>query len=78
MYYNVPGEGGQKANPDLKSEKIRSRELVLEHQFSASSRGLVSVYENRVTNLISQSTDPNDGMVVFRNHKGQEGKAGFE
>lgn len=66
LYYEVAGEGGQKANPHLRPEKIRSSELALEHQFSENARATISVFRNDVTHLISQVTDP-DGLLVFRN-----------
>jgi iron complex outermembrane receptor protein len=49
----VPGEGGQKANLSLRPERIRSRELVLEHYFSPTNRLTAHLFRNTVTNLIS-------------------------
>lgn len=66
LYYEVAGEGGQKANLSLQPEKIRSTELALEHQLSENARATISVFRNNVTNLISQDMDP-DGLLVFRN-----------
>lgn len=70
MYYSIPGVGGQKANPDLKPEKITSSELAMEHRLSEQARMTASVYENRVKNLISQTEDLSDGMLVYRNLSG--------
>ncbi|HJW56316.1 MAG TPA: TonB-dependent receptor [Burkholderiaceae bacterium] len=67
LYYAVPGDGGQKANPDLHAERIHSRELVLEHYFTPDSRITASIFHNAVTNLITQTLDPADGLLVFRN-----------
>lgn len=53
MFYEVPGIGGQKANLSLRPERIRSRELVLEHYFSPASRLTAHVFHNTITNLIS-------------------------
>lgn len=65
-YYAVEGPGGQRSNPDLKSERIKSAEIALEHQFSSYSRASASVFHNDVSNLISQTIDA-DGALVFRN-----------
>jgi iron complex outermembrane receptor protein len=67
LYYAIPGPGGSKANPDLKPERIRSGELVLEHHFRPDLRLTASLFRNKVTNLISFTTDPNDGLFVYRN-----------
>ena len=67
LYYQLPGAGGQKANPDLKAERIRTRELVLEHQLGADSRIGATVFQNTVSDLISQTQDPADGLLVYRN-----------
>ncbi len=67
LYYSVAGDGGQKANPLLKPEHITTREISVERQLSAASKFLVSAYRNSVSNLISQTTDPRDGSLVFEN-----------
>jgi len=67
LYYQVSGTGGQKANPDLQTERIRSYELVAEHRLSPSSRISVSAFRNKVDGLITLVQDPADGMYVFRN-----------
>lgn len=66
-YYETRMEGGQKANPSLQAERIRSLELVAEHHLSTDARLTASVFRNHVTNLISQTLDPDDGLLVFRN-----------
>lgn len=66
LYYQVEGAGGQTANPDLKPERIRSNELVLEHQFANHARLLVSAFHNAVSDLISV-TDDGNGNTIFRN-----------
>ncbi|HWU98488.1 MAG TPA: TonB-dependent receptor [Oxalicibacterium sp.] len=73
MYYSVDTDGGQKANTDLKSERIHSRELVLEHQFNHDTRVVMSAFRNKVTDLISQTEDT-DGRLVFRNLEGATAK----
>lgn len=69
LYYAIPGSGGQKTNPDLQTERIRSYEMVLEHRLSADSRVRLSTYRNKVTDLITlRKEGPEDMPVyVFRN-----------
>jgi iron complex outermembrane receptor protein len=66
LYYQVQGAAGQLANPDLKPERIRSNELVLEHQFDNHAHLTVSAFRNAVSDLISIAEDEN-GNTVFRN-----------
>ncbi|MEC4723005.1 TonB-dependent receptor [Noviherbaspirillum sp. CPCC 100848] len=66
-YYALSDTGGQKANPDLRSERIRSVELIAEQQLAADTRITAAVFRNSVTDLISQTSDPADGLLVFRN-----------
>ncbi len=58
---------GFKANPNLDSENIATYELVMEHAFTPYIRGTVAGYFYRIDDLISQETDPNDGLLVFEN-----------
>lgn len=67
LYYHVLGEGGQKANLNLESERIRSVELSAEHYLSADARVMASIFRNTVSNLISQTWDPADDLLVFQN-----------
>jgi iron complex outermembrane receptor protein len=67
QYYAIAGPGGSKANPDLKPERIRSSEVVVEHHFRPDLRLTASLFRNKVTRLISLTTDPADGLLVFRN-----------
>lgn len=67
LYYEVDSVGGQKANPDLRPERIRSRELIAEHRFSTDARITASVFQNTVSDLITQTQDASDGLMVFRN-----------
>ena len=67
LYYNVPGEGGQEANPKLKPEHISTREIVLEHLFESSGRVTLSLFQYAVRDLISQTVDPDNGLLVFQN-----------
>lgn len=67
FYYEIRAEGGQKANPELQPERIRSLEFVAEHHLSTDTRLTAAVFRNQVTNLISQTLDPVDGLLVYRN-----------
>lgn len=65
LFYN-DGNITQKANPDLEPEKIRTYEVVLEQYFK-NYRFSLSGFYYRVKNLISQTVDPSDGLMVFKN-----------
>ena len=67
LYYQLLSTGGQKSNPNLKSERIRTQELNAEHYFSPDTRLTASVFRNTVSDLITQTMDPADGLLVFRN-----------
>ncbi|HJV53899.1 MAG TPA: TonB-dependent receptor [Noviherbaspirillum sp.] len=67
LYYQVPGDGGQKANPALKAEHIRTHELIVEHYLNADTRLTASAFLNRVSDLISLDKGPADDLLVFRN-----------
>jgi outer membrane receptor for ferrienterochelin and colicins len=63
-YYSVLGF---KQNPDLKAEEIETAELAVEHGFNKNVRGIASVYQYRLDNLIGLVEDPADGLKAFRN-----------
>lgn len=65
-------DGGisQKRNPDLGTERSRTREAVLEHEVGPDTRGSVTLYETQVTGLIEQVNDPTDSLDVFVNRDG--------
>jgi iron complex outermembrane receptor protein len=67
LYYQLLSEGGNKANPLLKSEHIRTYELSAEHQLAPDARILATAYYNTVSDLITQTLDPADGLLMFRN-----------
>ncbi|HEX7649004.1 MAG TPA: TonB-dependent receptor [Noviherbaspirillum sp.] len=67
LYYALTGPGGQKANPGLQPERIRTQELIAEHFLAHDMRITASLFRNDVSGLISQTTDPADGLLVFRN-----------
>lgn len=57
----------QKPNPNLKEEKSINYELILEQRLGRRLHGSISAYYTRVSDLITLVTDPDDGMLVFRN-----------
>jgi outer membrane receptor for ferrienterochelin and colicins len=62
------GDGiSQKPNPGLKPECVRTWEAVVERELSDRLRVGVCLYDNRITGLVDQIVDPDDGMIVFRN-----------
>jgi outer membrane receptor protein involved in Fe transport len=65
--YYVTDVGAYKQNQDLISEKINTIELVLEHYLNQDFRVGGSLFTYRIHNLISLTTDPADGLFVFRN-----------
>jgi len=68
MYYALPEmAGGMLPNPDLRPEKIATRELVLEHVLGDGGHATLSLFRYTVDDLISQQADPATGMLIFRN-----------
>ncbi|AMP39785.1 TonB-dependent receptor plug domain-containing protein [Ralstonia solanacearum] len=67
LYYQTSAPGGQETNPGLSAERIRTCEAVLEQQVVAAGKATLSVYQNAISNLISQMLDPNTGLLVFQN-----------
>ena len=63
------GDSGfsQKGNPDLKPERIRTRELALDYTPTPTLRLGLGHYQYTLRDLIDQETDPADGLLVFRN-----------
>jgi outer membrane receptor protein involved in Fe transport len=59
--------GVTKPNPSLDPEAIRTTELVLEHQFLKRFRLSGTAFNNGIRDLISQTTDPDDQLLVYRN-----------
>lgn len=57
----------QKGNPDLKPERIRTRELALDYTPTPTLRLGLGHYQYTLRDLIDQETDPADGLLVFRN-----------
>ena len=65
-YYNDSGISA-KTNPDLKPEKIKTYELVMEHYVRDDFRVTGSVYQYKIDDLINLVRDPTDGLLVFQN-----------
>ncbi|MCC6967486.1 MAG: TonB-dependent receptor [Nitrospira sp.] len=56
-----------KASPNLQPEKIKTYELVVEQYLGDHLRALGSLYQYNISGLISQTTDPTDGLLFFSN-----------
>lgn len=67
LHYQTSAPGGQQVTPGLSAERIRTYETVVEQQVAAAGKATLSVFENNVSNLISQSEDPNTGLLFFSN-----------
>jgi outer membrane receptor for ferrienterochelin and colicins len=75
FYYS---DGGQttKANPSLKPEQIETYEAIYEQYFLKHYRSSMSVFYYRINDLISQGTDPSDGLLQFANSNTVDAKGG--
>jgi len=56
-----------KSNPDLRPEKIQTYELIYEQYIGKYFRGTSTLFYYKITDLISQTVDPTDDFLVFRN-----------
>ncbi len=56
-----------KANADIKPERIKTYELVVEQYLGDHLRALGSLYQYNISGLISQTTDPSDGKLFYSN-----------
>ncbi len=74
--YRAPNDGelyfsseplGWKNNPDLSPERISTLELVGEWRISSLARATVSAFRYRISDLVTLTTDPADGLTVYRN-----------
>jgi outer membrane receptor protein involved in Fe transport len=54
-------------NPELRSETIETYELILEKRLDERTRLNASVYHYDITDLIDLTTDPDSGLLTFRN-----------
>ncbi len=73
LYYNDGGIS-QQANPDLSPERIRTSELLAEWRFAPQWRAVGAYYFNRITDLITNVTDPSTGLLVNVNSQSQIGR----
>ena len=68
MYYALPDmSSGMLPNPNLRPEKIATRELVLEHVLAGGGHATLSLFRYAMDDLISQQIDPGTGLLIFRN-----------
>ena len=67
LHYQTSAPGGQQVNAGLSAERIRTYETVVEQHVATGGKATLSVFENNVSNLISQSEDPNTGLLFFSN-----------
>lgn len=56
-----------KANSNIKPERIKTYELVVEQYLGNHLRALGSLYQYNISGLISQTTDPADGLLFYNN-----------
>lgn len=76
-YYTVEGTPSYKGNPELKNERVRGDEVVLELRPSAATRFTASAYVNEARGLLVQDLDPVDNELVY-NNAGSMRTHGFE
>jgi iron complex outermembrane receptor protein len=67
VYERLYDSPGYKANPDLNPETIRSYEVVWEQALGRTVRLTAAAFLENIRGLITQTTDPADGLAVFRN-----------
>lgn len=65
-YYH-DGFNTKKPNPNLDPETIETFEFIVEQALGGSLRGTASLFYNRIDNLITFVTDPNDGLLFNKN-----------
>lgn len=73
QHYN-DGNVTTKAARDLRPETITTLEVVWEQQIRDKLRGTMSVYKNRISDLLALTTDPADGLLVFANEGDAEAR----
>jgi iron complex outermembrane receptor protein len=76
VYESYYSDGGfsSKTNPDLDPETIYTYEFVYEQYLGRYLRGTSSLYYYVITDLLSQETDPADGLLVYENVEKVEAK----
>jgi iron complex outermembrane receptor protein len=66
-HYYSDGGVYQKPNPDLSPETIDTYEAIATAEFGKHASAEVNAFHYRIKDLISKTTDPNDGLVYFEN-----------
>ncbi|MGC2064359.1 MAG: TonB-dependent receptor, partial [Thermodesulfovibrionales bacterium] len=66
LYYHT-ALGPTKGNPDLKPEKISTYELVYEQYIGTYLRATATGFYYKINDLITQTTDPADNALVYKN-----------
>lgn len=65
---------GFKANANLQPETISTYEVVVDHYFTKYLQASASGYHYTINGLITQTPDPQDNLLVFRNVESIEAK----
>jgi outer membrane receptor for ferrienterochelin and colicins len=65
---------GYEPNPALRPETIKTTELVFERYFHKYTSLSVSGFYNRISGLISETTDPSTGLIKYANLEDVNGK----
>jgi iron complex outermembrane receptor protein len=66
-HYEWQGPGGYLRNPDLRPERVRGNELVLDWTPRADTRVALSAYDSRARDLIVLDYDASTDLNMFRN-----------
>src|ERR1700687_3036959 len=64
LFYDAPGN---KANPSLRPETVKTMDLVWEQYFASHFRMTISGFYYPIRSLISEQVDPANGDFVFKN-----------
>ena len=72
LYYN--DNTSIKGNLNLKPEKVRTVELGWDQFFGNNIRTTVAGFYTRISDLLEQTTDTSDGLLVFRNQSRVDSK----
>jgi iron complex outermembrane receptor protein len=67
LFFQAPGPGGEEASPGLGAEHISTYELVAEQGLPIGGLLTSSLYHYDVHDLITLTTDPVNGLLVYRN-----------
>jgi outer membrane receptor for ferrienterochelin and colicins len=66
MYYTDDYDS-VKPNLDLKPEKTKTYELAREQQLNKNLKGIISLYQWQIKDLITEVLDPADGLIQYQN-----------